>query len=228
MKDFIQVHYCSLDKNICDKNFDHIIEILDEHERNRATRFKAQTARNQFLLARAIAKTTLGNLIGISPKDITFDISKNGKPTLKNDASIHFSISHTSSDIAVAVSDSNIGIDIEAIERRGTPWKQAETFLNKQASKYIHCAETQEEKKERFTLLWCATEALAKFNDSSIFIEKNNEEIVLMYQEPVKKESIFRFINASVLEDHKMVICTSQQQKSISYFENSSYTLFDD
>lgn len=216
MKNFIQVHYCRFCEDIQVLRFDNVAEILDEKEKKRASSFKTIRAKNQFLLARSVAKNAIGKLMGISPGEVSFNISDNGKPFLRNDPSIHFSISHNCSGVAVAISNTNIGVDLEDIDRRGEPWKRAGAFLSRAAEEFVSRGIDEGEKKSRFTLLWCAAEALAKYNDSSIFVERNNQHIVDFFRGGNTRSLFCRLIDVSQFDGSKIVVCTNSNAEPIA------------
>jgi len=49
-------------------------------------------------------------------KETEIGYTKNGKPYLKNSKNIHFSISHSKDILVIAISNENIGVDIEKIK----------------------------------------------------------------------------------------------------------------
>ena len=72
------------------------------------------------------------------PEDIVLLKTENGKPYIKDHPDIHFNISHTNGAIAVAFSDSPIGVDVEKIrdfnlkitERFFTPYEKTPVLQN--------------------------------------------------------------------------------------------------
>ena len=98
--------------------------------------------------------------------ELTYTEDANGKPRLAVSPSIHFSISHTKTAIAVAIARRPIGIDIETI----VPDKRLEpTFLNYTMSPNEQRAiQSAENPALAFTELWTQKEALFKAIGSGI------------------------------------------------------------
>lgn len=153
-------------------------QYLDEQEKSRSEKFKNASAKIRFMYARQILKQALHERADLPIEDLSLRYSENGKPFLKADVNTHFSISHCDTHVAIAIGEHNLGIDIEPLQRRGQPWKRAEGFLNLEAGAYVSAAKDEEQQKKRFARLWCATEALVKYKDSSIFTEKNNPNVL--------------------------------------------------
>lgn len=95
---------------------------------------------------------------GVDIKSLEIGKKESGKPYFKN-ADLHFSISHTHSYFAVAISDSRIGIDIEdkhlTLQRMESVKKKF--FLDDE----INYANT----RDRFLEIWTYKEACAKMYD---------------------------------------------------------------
>ena len=84
---------------------------------------------------RALAKNGISRFWGIDEGLIHFSVNEYGKPSVSNYPDIHFNISYSENYVVCAVSDSPIGIDIEAIRPRSM--KIAERFFTKNEYSYI-------------------------------------------------------------------------------------------
>ena len=80
----------------------------------RASKMESMTAR-RFLAARRVVRAMFYKLSGIPTEKINLDLDANGKPFL-NGMDYQFSMAHSGEIVAVAVSRSQIGLDLE-IER---------------------------------------------------------------------------------------------------------------
>ncbi len=90
--------------------------LLIECERERASRFKMERIRNQFIAARAQLRIVLGRYLGSAPADVPITYEPSGKPILKANgaASLHFNVSHSETLAVFAVTRrGRIGVDIE-------------------------------------------------------------------------------------------------------------------
>ena len=91
---------------------------LSADERARASRFRFDRDRNQFMTARGALRTLLGGYLAVQPAELIFEYGTHGKPTLagRYQGSLKFNVSHSQGLALVAVSpDVEVGIDVEGI-----------------------------------------------------------------------------------------------------------------
>lgn len=108
--------------------------------------------------AKEFVKRKAAEKLNISPKNIVFEATANGKPYIKNYPDFHFNISHTACAIAVALSNSPIGIDIEKI--RKADLRVAKRFFTPEENEYI----SAENSDTRFFEIWTQKESYIKKN----------------------------------------------------------------
>lgn len=89
---------------------------------------------------------------------IKFDTNHYGKPLLKNYKNFHFNISHTHNAIAVAITDSPVGIDLEKVKE--VDLKIAKRFFTEREIDYIICGDNL---AKRFFEVWTKKEAYIKY-----------------------------------------------------------------
>lgn len=100
-----------------------------------------------------------------------FQYNEHGKPYI--DGAPHFSISHCKEGIAVAVNDTPIGIDIEAIRHVN------EDLIER----VMNSAERQGMNDRRFTRLWTQKEAVVKWQGTGIESFEQLQNILLTYRD---------------------------------------------
>lgn len=88
--------------------------LLDEDERAHAARFRFARDRRRFVVRRGRARQWLAEAAGGDPARLRFATSAHGKPELPGGP--HFSLSHSSETMMLAIGDAAIGCDIEAID----------------------------------------------------------------------------------------------------------------
>nr|WP_013933261.1 4'-phosphopantetheinyl transferase superfamily protein [Pseudoalteromonas sp. SANK 73390]CBK62709.1 tmlN [Pseudoalteromonas sp. SANK 73390] len=95
--------------------------ILNVDELAQYKRFHYDSHRHQYLVTRALVKSTLSRYYPqISPKQWRFNKSRYGKPAILNhvDTPLYFNISHTNGLVTLALTRENeIGVDIEWTQR---------------------------------------------------------------------------------------------------------------
>ena len=125
-----------------------------------------------------IAWIALLNLLvrHLEPKDIVFGKNVFGKPFLKNNK-IFFNISHSAEKIAIAISDKQIGVDIEKIAEHNL--KIAKRCFVKQEEEFVFSGQTQEEIKKRFYVIWTLKESYLKYKGVGLTEKLNSFSIDL-------------------------------------------------
>lgn len=97
--------------------------LLNDAEKTQEPRFYFARDRRRYLVTRALVRTVLSRYVSINPKNWIFANTPYGRPEIVNeqakDASLAFNVSHTHSQIVLAVTrDRAIGVDVENIRAR--------------------------------------------------------------------------------------------------------------
>ncbi|CAN7769207.1 4'-phosphopantetheinyl transferase superfamily protein [Rhizobium leguminosarum] len=97
------------------------IRVLSDDEVERWGRFVVESARTQFLVARALLRTSLSRYTGVPASVWQFEKNSFGRPHVAEPSAfrhIRFNISHTDGLVACAFTRNRaVGIDVERIER---------------------------------------------------------------------------------------------------------------
>ena len=95
--------------------------ILAADERERAARFRFSEHRDGFIAGRGLLRELLGRYLDRPAAALRFEQGAQGKPMLAGvDAapSLHFNLSHSGNRVLYAVARREVGVDIEARQRR--------------------------------------------------------------------------------------------------------------
>ncbi len=111
-------------------------------------------------------------------KNPKFEYGEYGKPFLAEYKNIFFSISHCNKAVCVAISEKNIGTDIEII-RKYSESVVRRVFTEKEASELEKTAE----KDKFFFQIWTLKESIIKFDGRGISYGMKNIEINLKNKE---------------------------------------------
>jgi 4'-phosphopantetheinyl transferase len=141
-----------------------ILPRLSSEEQQRAARFRISEARHRFILARVMLRHQLGKEIGIAPESVFFATGKHGKPRLDipgADQPPHFNLTHSGGFVALAISDGEVGIDIENLRPVSTAQRLAQRFFSPEERKHVF--ELDGEARDRaFLRIWTQKEAYLK------------------------------------------------------------------
>jgi 4'-phosphopantetheinyl transferase len=97
------------------------LDMLDPLEEVRYQAYRQEIDRRRFLTGRVLAKTVVGEFLGLAPRAVRFDATcddcgkPHGRPTI---AGARFSISHSGERIGLALTtDTPVGLDVETATR---------------------------------------------------------------------------------------------------------------
>lgn len=110
-------------------------EMMTPEERARQRRFHFERHRHQYLVARALVRTTLSRYTGTAPENWRFSVNRYGRPEIESPsglAPLRFNLSHTGGLAALAVVlESDIGVDVEDTSRERSCVELAKRYFSK-------------------------------------------------------------------------------------------------
>ena len=135
---------------------DALLEVrVSDKERERASSMEAMTAR-RFLSARRLVRGVFSKLLGIPVKEIVLELNAYGKPSLAG-TDHYLSIAHSGEVVAIAVSRSEIGVDLE-FEREIDIPGLSRRFFSPEEALYLE----KNSDPSHFFRLWTCREAAIK------------------------------------------------------------------
>jgi 4'-phosphopantetheinyl transferase len=140
--------------------------LLSADERDRHRRFLFERDRRLFLATRALVRTVLSRYASVSPEDWRFGTGEHGKPYVSHPPQpqqLHFNLSNTAGLVACAVSVAHekVGIDVEAMDRRGNLVRLAETSFSSSETRALREVPA-DLLRERFFSYWTLKESYIK------------------------------------------------------------------
>jgi phosphopantetheinyl transferase len=138
---------------------DRLGEWLPPEERARAQRFLRSIDRMRFLTARVLLRGLLATRLHTGPLRIQFETTPAGKPFVRGGPC--FNISHSGRWVVVAVSETEVGIDIETGESLGDVGALADTALGAKLGQIVHGTPAPHQ-REAFLRYWVIIEAVLK------------------------------------------------------------------
>lgn len=137
---------------------------MNPEEAARQARFMFERHRHQFLIARALVRSTLSRYAAIDPPDWRFVANQWGRPDIDPAhglGDLRFNLSHTDGLIAVALARGELGVDVEDTWRRSHTDQIAEHFFAPTEVAALR-ALAPEQQHGRFFTLWTLKEAYIK------------------------------------------------------------------
>lgn len=137
---------------------------LSEEEKDRAARFHFERDRRLFLLGRGLARAHLGALLHLPPEGLRFQLQPKGKPELAEGQApfpLFFNVSHTAGLVALALSGSLVGIDVECFARLGDPLEVGATVFSPEEMEQLRSVDG-DARHQLFATFWTLKEAYIK------------------------------------------------------------------
>ena len=179
---------------------------LNEQEKEVFNKMIIEKRKKEFLSVRILT----GQLLHSKPEII---YNSMGRPVLEN-SSVNISISHSNELAAVYLSDKNVGIDAENLDRNIE--KVASRFLSEAEMEY---ANKQENAQSIMILFWSVKEAVYKcsgetgilFNREIRIVTDSMQNNGCFYAELLKENKIRRFqCSALFFENNVVVYCVEK------------------
>lgn len=111
------------------------------------------------LLSQVLLRTTLMKEFNIKPKNMDFGFGEYGKPYLKDVPDLHFNLSHSGDWAVLAVSDKEIGIDVE--KEKNIDLDIGKEYFSYTENIYLNTI-SKEKKYEAFFKIWTLKESYIK------------------------------------------------------------------
>jgi 4'-phosphopantetheinyl transferase len=135
--------------------------LLSDDEAARQRSFVSPELRRRFGAARAGLRTLLGRHLDRDPGSLAFATNEFGKPRLAGDGQIHFNLSHCEEQAVLAISDAELGIDLER-ERPIEHVDLAKRYFHPHEVTAITAPRDETEQRRAFFLVWTLKEAVVK------------------------------------------------------------------
>lgn len=145
-----------------------------EERKLKTDRYRFRRDKNAALGAELLLRRAL-NRLGI--RALAYSYGEAGKPYLAGEDGVFFSLAHSGSFALCAVSDCEIGADIETV--RSVDLKIAKRFYCRSEYEDIAAQETEEARQERFFRYWTLKESFLKAAGCGMRVPMDECEIVL-------------------------------------------------
>ncbi|HVM89006.1 MAG TPA: 4'-phosphopantetheinyl transferase superfamily protein [Puia sp.] len=146
---------------------DRFNELLSADEIKKASRYYREVDRQRFIVSRMALRLLLSKYADCPAKELIFYENVNKKPFLQNshNGNVHFNISHSGDIILIAVANSDIGVDVEKIDKE---FVFAEILEKNFSQEEIDFIKRSGFYHENFYLLWSRKESLLKATSKGI------------------------------------------------------------
>jgi phosphopantetheinyl transferase len=140
--------------------------LLSREERLRFDAISGQGVRETFLLGKCAIRNIVEYYTTENARDVSIHTHPGGKPYLINYPDLHFSLSHSGSDLAICFSRTPVGFDMEKKERRADFFSLARRFFSPTEVEEMVSAGSNAGRL--FLDFWTAKEAILKLEGTGI------------------------------------------------------------
>lgn len=168
---------------------DHYEGLMNAEERARRARFKFARNRHEYLVSRALVRTTLSRYLASPPTAWEFATNPYGRPEISapiGPRTLRFNLSHTRGLAAVAVCwEHDMGVDVETTERRNATTAIARRFFSRSEVADLEQLPPDEQRRTFFHY-WTLKEAYIKARGMGLAIPLEHFSFKLSAHEPVR------------------------------------------
>lgn len=192
-----EVHVWLAKPELDDGGLSRLGSLLSPEEQLRATEFKVDFARDQFVASRSFLRTLLGKYQGLDALQVNFRLSSHGKPELADNREIHFNLSHTAGLAAIAITRAGaVGVDVERIRDQVDTLQLADRFFSAKEAGWVR-TQPENERSAAFFSCWTAKEAYVKARGGGLSIPLNGFAIIPDPQELELQLEVFEDASAA-------------------------------
>ncbi len=145
-------------RDLTDEEYNKYFSLMSPEKQLRVNTFRFVDDKKRTVAGDMLARKTIAEWCSADETAIVFYKNEHGKPYLK-DLPCHFNISHSGDFVVCAISENEIGIDIEKI--RPIDFKIANRVFNETELNFLF-TEPNENQKDVFFSLWTEKEAILK------------------------------------------------------------------
>jgi len=172
-------------------------ELLSAEEREKASRYRVERPRTEFIMTRSALRSLLAHYLGISPETVRFRYNEQGKPHLDGAADLQFNVSHTDGLALMAFAQHrDVGVDVEKCPATSDVRKLAERFFSLREREELGKLDG-EELQAAFLRCWTRKEAYIKASGEGLSLPLHqfdvsiapDEQDALLATRPVADEA---------------------------------------
>ncbi|HVY45201.1 MAG TPA: 4'-phosphopantetheinyl transferase superfamily protein [Minicystis sp.] len=167
------------------------LALLNDAERARHDRFHFERTRHEFLVTRALVRTTLSRYADVEPAAWSFKANAWGRPEIDAPgahARLGFNLTNTEGLVAIVVADAReVGCDVEDVNRRGETVAIANRFFSAREVEDLGRVPAAEQ-RARFFDYWTLKEAYIKARGMGLAIPLGDFSFVIRRGAPIAIE----------------------------------------
>lgn len=179
--------------------FQSLLPYVSEERRLFLNSCKPRMNKTNSLAGEVLARRMLAKELGLSPEVLSIQRSEKGKPYLEDAQGLYYNISHSGDYVICAISDSEIGIDIQKTLTLKTSLEK--NILS--TSEFEEAKGLEGLKREEYlTKIWCRKESYYKYLGSGIDRRPCETDSLLL-----EKEGRIKWLEGELLPGLSFALC---------------------
>ena len=193
----IKVVIRRIDDEYIEANYDRLLNKLCDARKEKVLRLKSARVRYTSMMAGLLLQDMAERICGIAKGNLVIRENENGKPYIEGYENFRFNLSHSGEFVMIAVSDSDVGVDVERIRER-EKLVEKRCFTDDERE-YI------KDNNERFFEIWTMKEAYLKCIGTGISLPLNSFNINM--QKMCVDNSGYKFV-LNTIDDYVYSVCS--------------------
>lgn len=171
----IRLLAANIKQDIDDNKIKEFLKCISKEKLDKINRYKFREDYLRSLYGDILVRTEIMKQMHISNSYINFTLNEYGKPSIEGYDNLFFNISHSEDWVICAISNEEVGVDIEKIEK--APIEVAEHYFDSREYKIIKSKE-QEEIDEFFYKIWTLKESYIKWIGKGLSVQLDSFNVV--------------------------------------------------
>lgn len=206
----LDVFYIDINESVAMNNINELILYISETKAEKVMKFYDFKDRYRSVLGEILVRYLVCCRTNCLNENVKISIGKNNKPILKYPNNLYFNISHSNDLVACAISDVDVGVDIEYMKKANL--EIASRFFTDSEYKYILSGSCEDEIQKNFYTIWTLKESYVKttgkgllwpFKSFSMLI--NSQNISIEASDDLEK---YYFKTYQIRNDYVFSICS--------------------
>lgn len=193
--------------------------LLSPYRQQKITLLRHEKDKNRSLGAGVALDHALATY-GLKEKSVEYEFGEWGKPTLKYQPNIHFSLSHSGDYAICSIGDKAMGNDIELIKQGHL--KVADRFFAQEELDWMYAVQDEEAVTERMFRIWTMKEGFLKatgkgislpLRDFTVLVDEEQDKIRVRHKFNAK---YYHMKEYSEIAGYRVAVCC-EESRDVAY-----------
>lgn len=199
--------------------FQEKLKLLSPYRQQKIALLKHAKDRNRSLGA-GIALDHALETYGLKERSVEYEFGEWGKPSLKYQPNIYFSLSHSGDYAICSIGDREIGNDIELIKHGRL--KVADRFFAKEELEWMYAVQDEEEITQRMFRIWTMKESFLKatgkgislpLGDFAVIVDEDKDKIRVKHSYNAK---FYHMKEYADVDGYRVAVCC-EEGRDVAY-----------